>query len=495
MVDYRSLFHKLRRWLPAIAVVILFLLIVLPLRNCTLDDSFISYRYAAHLSQGQGLVFNTSERVEGYSNLLWVLVLALWHWLGADIEWISKALGVLSGIAIILLSMSLLTRHFQAPKQLTFFLGLYLATHIGLVYYAVSGMETLFYVLQIILFTCLLTEEKPWYAALINITLMMTRPEGVLFIAPLLMYVWMKRPRSGHTLIIPVIPILWLAGLTLWRWLYYQALLPNTFYAKIKTHWGFFEYIIWHLRTFINSVYASFAWDNAVLIFAAFYLLVNLRKKDWIPIAVLACPFFFVWYSGSDWMSFGRFFVPALPLLGVLAYAGLQRLLKNERASQKDSLGVSLWLLLPVLFNLLSYHYGAESLLTGREINPAMHSRPHREIGLYLKEIAQPGDVVVVNEIGAIGYITDLPIIDMIGLTDATIPRLWKSNDVDGYADYIFSREPRFVMINDRQTMTDVTMHPMHQALYDRLRQNPDYQLLKTFALSEYKNLLLFARQ
>src|SRR5688572_14492820 len=41
------------------------------------DDAWISYRYARNLSEGHGLVFNEGERVEGYSNLLYVLLMAV----------------------------------------------------------------------------------------------------------------------------------------------------------------------------------------------------------------------------------------------------------------------------------------------------------------------------------------------------------------------------------------------------------------------------------
>ena len=40
------------------------------------DDSFISLRYAARLLAGEGLTWTDGERVEGYSNLLWVLLTA-----------------------------------------------------------------------------------------------------------------------------------------------------------------------------------------------------------------------------------------------------------------------------------------------------------------------------------------------------------------------------------------------------------------------------------
>ncbi|TMD96431.1 MAG: hypothetical protein E6I76_07800, partial [Chloroflexi bacterium] len=42
----------------------------------TLDDPYVSFRYASHLASGSGLVFNPGEHVEGYSNLLWTLLLA-----------------------------------------------------------------------------------------------------------------------------------------------------------------------------------------------------------------------------------------------------------------------------------------------------------------------------------------------------------------------------------------------------------------------------------
>src|SRR5215470_4166703 len=61
------------------------------------DDAFISFRYARNLSRGLGLVFNPgSERVEGYTNFLWVLILAALDRLGLPPE---RAANVLSLVA------------------------------------------------------------------------------------------------------------------------------------------------------------------------------------------------------------------------------------------------------------------------------------------------------------------------------------------------------------------------------------------------------------
>ncbi|MFQ5416191.1 MAG: hypothetical protein ACE5FL_03975 [Myxococcota bacterium] len=41
-----------------------------------IDDAYISFRYAGNLVAGHGLVFNAGEYVEGFTNLLWTLLIA-----------------------------------------------------------------------------------------------------------------------------------------------------------------------------------------------------------------------------------------------------------------------------------------------------------------------------------------------------------------------------------------------------------------------------------
>jgi len=44
------------------------------------DDAFICFRYARNLIEGHGLVWNRGERVEGYTQLAWVLEIAALWW-------------------------------------------------------------------------------------------------------------------------------------------------------------------------------------------------------------------------------------------------------------------------------------------------------------------------------------------------------------------------------------------------------------------------------
>lgn len=99
MLDKKSIPSKL----------ILFFVIVIFVAQClylnfSQDDAFISYRYVQNFIQGNGLVFNSGERVEGYTNFLWIMILSIFTKLGFNIILISKILGVVSGgVSIILL--------------------------------------------------------------------------------------------------------------------------------------------------------------------------------------------------------------------------------------------------------------------------------------------------------------------------------------------------------------------------------------------------------
>ena len=58
------------------------------------DDAYISFRYADNLARGLGLVYNPGERVEGYSNFLWTLLLAGGARLGLDVVRLSVVLAL-----------------------------------------------------------------------------------------------------------------------------------------------------------------------------------------------------------------------------------------------------------------------------------------------------------------------------------------------------------------------------------------------------------------
>lgn len=97
-----------RRPFPAAAVTVLscafFAVLCWVLRGFVTDDSWISVRYAENLAAGAGAVWNPGgPRTEGFSNPLLVYVEALADAVGWSAVSAARALGVVSGLACIVL--------------------------------------------------------------------------------------------------------------------------------------------------------------------------------------------------------------------------------------------------------------------------------------------------------------------------------------------------------------------------------------------------------
>ena len=65
------------------------------------DDALISLRYADRLLDGDGLTWTDGEKVEGYSNLLWILLTAALGRLGVDLIDATRVLGYAGFVAVL----------------------------------------------------------------------------------------------------------------------------------------------------------------------------------------------------------------------------------------------------------------------------------------------------------------------------------------------------------------------------------------------------------
>ena len=69
--------ERLRPYLPLLLTCLGLLGVQLSYGLCPQDDAFISFRYAENFAQGNGLVYNVGERVEGFTNLSWTVLFGL----------------------------------------------------------------------------------------------------------------------------------------------------------------------------------------------------------------------------------------------------------------------------------------------------------------------------------------------------------------------------------------------------------------------------------
>jgi arabinofuranosyltransferase len=474
--------------------LVLFLSLALACYHFTVDDAFISFRCAKNLAQGNGLVFNVGERVEAFSNPLWVLILSLASLMRIDIVAASKLLGIGCGVLTLVLLMRLCLGVFRLSRAATLVALCYAATNISIVYSAISGLETAFYTASLVLMIYLLTEKREMLAGVACALLALTRPEGILYAMPLAIGCRLNGCGFRRMLTVLCIPAGAYGLFASFSLLYYGTLLPNSYNAKIGALPASIEPSISRARAFIQySWYVSTVQEPVLFLsFIGGLALFNRRLAPMFGAMGVAA--FFVWYSKGDWMSFWRFYTPIVPFLAVFWVGALELIRLSLGRSRKAKVFLAV-LLLPLIMSVARTVKSVDALKSGTEFNPAMHSREHARIGAYLASVSSPSDVVVANEIGAISYYSGLATVDMLGLTDRRVPLLLRRGDLDAYADYILSREPAFIVLNDRQAPGEKELHPVHAAVYRKMMETKLYRLDRQFPLNSFKNALLFARE
>jgi arabinofuranosyltransferase len=481
-------------WMLTCIPLVLFLSLALVCWHYTVDDAFISFRCARNLAQGNGLVFNVGERVEAFSNPLWVFVLSLASLMRIDLVAASKLIGIGCGVLTLLLLMRLCLRALALSRGATLIALCYAASNISIVYSAISGLETAFYTASLVLMVYLLTEKKEMLAGVACALLTLTRPEGILYAVPLAIGCYLNGCGFRRLLTVLCIPVAAYGLFASFRLLYYGALVPNSYHAKIGTWPTSIEPPISRARVFLQYSWFVSTMQEPVL-FLSFVGGLALFNRKLAPVfGAIGVTAFFVWYSKGDWMSFWRFYTPVLPFLAAFWVGALELIRLSLGRSRKANVFLVV-LLLPLIMSFGRTVKCVDALESGAEFNPAMHSREHIKIGAYLASISSPSDIVVANEIGAISYYSGLTTVDMLGLTDRRVPLLLRRGNLDAYADYILSREPAFIVLNDRQTPGEKTLHPVHAAIYRKMMETKLYREDRRFPLDSFKNALLFVRE
>ena len=82
----------------------------------TYDDAYISFRYAANLVAGHGLVYNPGEFIEGYTNFLWTLLIAAGMQIGVGPHITSKVVGAACSIATLVVVYRLSNPPVRVPE-------------------------------------------------------------------------------------------------------------------------------------------------------------------------------------------------------------------------------------------------------------------------------------------------------------------------------------------------------------------------------------------
>jgi len=394
------------------------------------DDAYISFRYARNLVEGNGLVFNLGERVEGYTNFLWTLLIAGGLALGVHPAQGSVLLGLLC-FAIVLSTLQRLTALEIAREPAGLrprWPGLAVPLAAGgyvLASFATSGLETMFAAMLVLLSLEEAERRRPFASGLLGIAATLAHPDhGIFFVALGAALVMGRAPlralvRYALPFVVVFVPYF------LWRWQYYGDLLPNTFYAKSADRAYFGQGGVFLL---VNGL-AMGLWAMLPLTLVG---CLAYRRTLLVRFCAIGIPVYLFYTAkiGGDFML-GRLLVTPALLIIVLAGLGFERLLRERERLQASALGaLALTAVLPVAL----IQPGAKTWFISDERTfyplttfapPYVASRYSKEAATLERQLLAQGlrPKLATDCVGIVGYETDLPLFDLLGLTSREVAR------------------------------------------------------------------------
>ena len=416
------------------------------------DDAGITFVYARNLVQGHGLIYNLGDPpVEGYSNPLWLFVLAGARMFGADIVLAAKVLGAGCGVLCLTLLWHLGRR--GCPWA---WLALPLtATNASFVVWTNSGLENGLHAVLLTGLMCLLASKltervRTTLTVLVLSLLVLSRPEGAIFAIATAGYLGYQAYRGNATLrqagVVLLVPMLVACALTIFRIAYFDDVLPNTYYAKAD-HASLLRLLNpfsggWR---YVSKAIAGGAWTIPLV--PVILLLAHVKawsKLATVAITIVTTQLIFVVSVNGDWMGEFRFMaalVPVMAVLVALAFSHLDGLLMT--VSQTRGIRSVVWL---VPSALLVVSQIPRVIVFAHE--PTTPFNVVADVGYHLQEIARAHNVeaptVLYHDAGGTAYLARIHLIDLGGLCDRTIAKNWR--DRERIRSYIFDeRRPTFI--------------------------------------------------
>ncbi|MEC7984657.1 MAG: hypothetical protein VX278_05805, partial [Myxococcota bacterium] len=445
----------------------------------TIDDSYISLQYAGRWVDGLGLTYIDGERVEGFSNPTWVLLLAMTLLLGFETLVGAKLLGLLGHAGIIICTAGIL-RSVVKPENNTersiILLGVaFLAVSLPMNFWPATGMETTFYLFMLVamfwrmLIECEQPESRP-YSAMIAAMTTLFRPEApALVLGGFLMMcakLWLHKKRLAFWLLLFFTPTI---GYLIFRLSYYGYLLPNTAYQKgvVGSFRSLYHYILpWYQ---LEWVFASLG------IVGFFVFLVGKIRVVWpLGIAFLA-QLFFLGSITYDWMPNQRFVFPIIPFLAMgVSYLFVVFHRRLSVRSPKFAVFFLLGLLLyqggrSLQYNRVEHARGFWTDAVLRFSKRQKHQyfpaslfvpwKMHDRSGAWVIEHIAPKSTLAYTEIGILGWSVDVRILDLEGLTSAEMSGA-TGMDWPAKAQFLGEQRPDWIVVKvgnkDRfQSLTD----------------------------------------
>ncbi len=505
---------RIRQRIMILAVTVifiyLFLLQIQAIWPFTIDDMYITLRYADHWAQGLGLVWNAGELpVEGYSNFSFVLLGRLAISLGINPVYFLKCLGVV-GLFFTCTAVYRLSRFWFLPR-IAVIPVIWLLAYSGEIIWSVSGLETTVYqalVAYSVVFllkglgycpfsqpaikdTCVDGAEKRnsrlrqkknhtylQSMALAGIFLAFagfTRPEAPVLMAVFMGLAWFSsslgKPDSnaGFGLFVALFMVCFVPYF-LWRWHYFGRLFPNPIYCKGLTG---------ALDLTLIKQYLNLAWPFMALAVPAICTRHDKRHYFlWLPSVVYG----FLLMGASPVVAFdNRLFLPAFVLLLPLSLQGIQVIWVKFLKQRDDVSDVVIWGVSCLLLffcipkmPLSGYRHFAQ--------NPQAGEALRLRVIHWLDENTPPTSRVVLADCGLIPYLSPHRFIDSYCLNNAEMTQDLGRGMYTRFCNHMMVIKPDVIILTALIHGKQTTYPPADQCMALQLKKQSRYLLKARFS-------------
>jgi len=408
-----------------------------------IDDAMISMRYARHLAQGYGFVWNVgAPPVQGFTNPAWTLLMAVPHLLRLPLSMTS--LVVMSVSAAILLA--LIFTVFQISQVLApqsrhapLMAATITAFYFPLVFWSLRGMEVgllaLLIVGAVLLAIRLGPKSSTGQLVVVGVLLALavaTRMDATVQATILALYVLALAGRGapgGRRYIPAILAGVALIGVLVWQRAYFGDPLPNTYYQKLigTSAWDRMQNGVLAFNNYATR-------DTLLLILVSATAMLRYKELRTRETALLAALFlvqcaYSVWVGGDyaepEVDAANRFITQGMPPLIVLFSLGADRLLRELAPSARSASGGSaLWQTAGIAAVALLIISGQPWFRWAADKAPLLQSDIRRaRAGDAIARSTSPQAIIAVHAAGQIPYYSNRTTIDLLGLNDRIIAK------------------------------------------------------------------------
>ncbi len=441
----------------------------------TSDDAFVTYRYAMNIAFAHGFVYNLNEPILGISTPLYAMLLSLFEVLRLPPPNASQFLSLIaSGFTAVVV--------YRFAHSLRFTRVTFLPTLIYILWPRSipsdsSGLELAFFSLLVTSAFYYQHKRKPFYSIALATLATLTRPEGLLLLVVLVGYnIVHERHRRSQLLAVPVLLLIpWLVFAAF----YFGSVIPNSMRAVIATSDGFGTSLFFSRLVEILQLTNPVGWILILTLLAGYRWLHTKQNTGNLELIWLAASI--VIYSAAPVTQTLLYIAPIYPVYLLLSAASIPSLFDTVHPSldtMQKTTAIGAIVLTLLLIGGCFYQireFGAKQ----DRLN-----RVNRAVGDYLYRTAdRDTDWAAIEDVGYIGYFSDLKILDRSGrLSPQALPYIRSGDNLALIRDY----QPRWVGLKAGSKISGFTFDGSFLE---------KYALEKTFVFDEKPEYYLYVRR